>query len=177
MLPSARAFAKTPRLSSAAMFDPQSNLLSKLLAAVGEELAADPGGGPASAAAWAKAEAALAPSRALEPELAKVVDAKDAAALRAKVAEWADPKALLPEPDRQLLKRALTAFKKSLKVTRLDEESHVGRGPMSGGRKSGIVGIAPPNRFPREVWDELVRQGRLVDARHGIYELPAGGSE
>jgi hypothetical protein len=172
MLPSGGAIAKASRLSSAAMFDPQSNLLFKLLATVSEELAADPSGG----AAWAKAEAALAPSRALEPELATIVDAKDVAALRAKVAGWADPKALLPEPDRQLLKRALTAFKKSLKVTRLDEESHVGRGPMSGGRKSGIVGIAPPNRFPQEVWDELVRQGRLVDARHGIYELKPEGT-
>jgi hypothetical protein len=154
------------------MFDPQHHLLSRLLATVVEELAADPAGGPASAAAWAKADAALQPSRAAEPELARIVDAKDAAALSAKVAEWGAGKGMLPEPDRQLLKRALAAFKKSLKVTRLDEESHVGRGAMSSGRRSGIVGIAPPNQFPSEVWDELVRQGRLIDARHGIYELP-----
>ena len=154
------------------MFDPQYHLLSRLLAAVCDELAADPAAGAASAAAWAKAEAALAPSRAAEPELARIVDAKDASALRARIAEWAEGKGMLPEPDRQLLKRALAAFKKSLKVTRLDEESHVGRGAMSSGRRSGIVGIAPPGRFPREVWDELVRQGRLVEAGHGIYEMP-----
>jgi hypothetical protein len=158
------------------MFDPQHNLLSRLLAAVSDELAADPAaasaGSPASAGAWAKAEAALAPSRAAEPELARIVDAKDAAALRAKVDEWSSGKGMLPEPDRQLLKRALAAFKKSLKVTRLDEESHVGRGAMSSGRRSGIVGIAPPGQFPREVWDELVRQRRLVEAGHGIYEMP-----
>jgi hypothetical protein len=153
------------------MFDPQYNLLSRLLATVCDELAADGASDAAKSASWAKAEAALAPSRAAEPGLATIVDARDAAALRAKVGEWADPKALLPEPDRQLLKRAIGAFKKSLKVTRLDAESNVGRGPMSGGKKSGIVGITPPGRFGREVWDELVRQGRLVDGRHGIYEL------
>jgi hypothetical protein len=34
------------------------------------------------------------------------------------------------------------------------------------------VAVTPPDRYPRAVWDELVRQGRLKDARHGMYELP-----
>lgn len=69
------------------------------------------------------------------------------------------------------LKRALKAFKKRLKLTRLDEESKVGVGPMSGGRPSSIVAITPPNQYPREVWDALVEQGRLKKASQGQYEL------
>ena len=44
---------------------------------------------------------------------------------------------------------------------------------MSSGRESGIVGVAAPDQYPQEVWDELVRQKRLVAAPDdGIYELP-----
>jgi hypothetical protein len=42
---------------------------------------------------------------------------------------------------------------------------------MSGGRPSGIVAIAPPNQYPRAVWDALVAQGRLKKASPGQYEL------
>ncbi|MAB77840.1 MAG: hypothetical protein CMJ89_00680 [Planctomycetes bacterium] len=69
----------------------------------------------------------------------------------------------------------MKAYRKRLKLTLLDAESAVGGGPMSGGRTSDIVGITPPDHYPREVWDELVVLGRLVDARYGMYELPPGG--
>jgi len=69
------------------------------------------------------------------------------------------------------LKRALKAFKKRLKLTRLDVESSLGVGPMSGGRPSSIVAITPPDQYPREVWDALVAQGKLAKASHGQYEL------
>src|SRR5262249_57419790 len=72
------------------------------------------------------------------------------------------------------LKRAFKAFKKRLKVTRLDAESSIAGGPLSSGRSSGIVAIAPPNEFPQSIWDELVRQGRLKKAGHGMYELGEG---
>ena len=69
------------------------------------------------------------------------------------------------------LKKAMKAFKKRLKLTRLDDESRLGRGAMSGGGKSGIQAIEPPNQYPKAVWDELVRQGRLRYAGHGLYEM------
>ena len=69
------------------------------------------------------------------------------------------------------LKRALKAFKKRLKLTRLDHESKLGVGPLSGGRPSGIVAITPPNQYPREVWETLVEQGRLKKSSQGQYEL------
>ena len=150
------------------MFDPQMALLSSYLSSCLAELARD----PANAGVWANAAGALGTVRAAEPELAAAIDAKDAAALRAIVEQWSTGKRILCEQDRETLKRALKAFRKSLKVTRLDSESSIGGGPMSSGRESAIVGITPPARYPREVWDELVRQGRLRGGKQGIYELP-----
>lgn len=74
-------------------------------------------------------------------------------------------------PTRDELKAAFKAFKKRLKLTQLDEESNIGGGPLSGGRRSGIVAISPPGQFSQAVWDELVRQGKLKRAGGGTYEL------
>lgn len=71
------------------------------------------------------------------------------------------------------LKLAFKAFKKRLKATRLDDESRVGHGPMSGGNKSSIDAIIPPSQYPAAVWQELVRQGKLKYATQGFYELGA----
>lgn len=69
------------------------------------------------------------------------------------------------------LKQAFKAFKKRLKATRLDDESRVGHGPMSGGNKSSIDAIIPPSQYPAAVWQELVRQGKLKYVTQGFYEL------
>jgi hypothetical protein len=74
-------------------------------------------------------------------------------------------------PTPQELKAAFKAFKKRLKLTRLDAESNIGGGPLSGGRQSDIVAITPPNQFPQAVWDALVKQGKLKYVGHGNYEL------
>jgi hypothetical protein len=68
------------------------------------------------------------------------------------------------------LKRAFKAFKKRLKVTRLDAESSISGGPLSHTRGK-IVAITPPNQFSQAVWDALVRQGKLKKAGQGMYEL------
>ena len=73
--------------------------------------------------------------------------------------------------DRQIRKNAMKAFRKRLKLTRLDEESKLGYGAMTGGHESSVVAIEPPSQFPPEVWAELVKQGRLKDAGRGFYEL------
>jgi len=77
----------------------------------------------------------------------------------------------LDPTDKAVLKRALKAFRKRLKVTRLDDESRNTRGAFSAGRVSGVVAITPPSQFPQAVWDELVRQGRLIESG-SQYELP-----
>jgi hypothetical protein len=69
------------------------------------------------------------------------------------------------------LKQAYKAFKKRLKLTRLDAESKVGHGPMSAGKTWGIDAITPPNQYPRAVWDELVRHGKLKYAGDGLFSL------
>lgn len=84
-----------------------------------------------------------------------------------------DPNPPVPSgtPNAQELKAAFKAFKKRLKLTRLDAESNISGGPLSSGRKSDIVAITPPNQFPQAVWDELVRQGKLKRAGGGTYEM------
>lgn len=71
----------------------------------------------------------------------------------------------------EVLKRALKAFKKRLKLTALDEDSRLGRGAFSAGAQ-GICAIQPPNQYPSEVWTELCRQGKLRHSGHGLFELP-----
>ncbi len=68
-------------------------------------------------------------------------------------------------------KNALKAFKKRLKLARLDDESRLGHGALSSHAKSGIVAITPPAQFPLAVWDDLVSQGKLRKAGYGMYEL------
>jgi hypothetical protein len=75
------------------------------------------------------------------------------------------------EVDPTRLKSALKAFKKRLKLARLDDESRLGHGAMTSGGRSGIMAIAPPNQYPQAIWDELVRQGKLRYSGHGLYEL------
>jgi len=75
-------------------------------------------------------------------------------------------------PSAEELRRAMKAFKKRLKLARLDDESSLSRGPMSGGKSSGIVAIMPPNQYPKAIWDELVRLERLVYAGQGMYQMP-----
>ena len=83
----------------------------------------------------------------------------------------ADPPAPAGPPSPQELRAALKAFKKRLKLTRLDAESKLGVGPMSSGPGWGVVAITPPDQYPRTVWDELVKQGRLKYASQGMYSL------
>lgn len=145
-------------------------LVCTALEQASRELAAD----PASHSAWAAAREALVHhgvGRDVDPELDGAIEARDGVALAAILAGWASGKRLMLEHDREVLKRAMKAYRKSLKVTVLDAESSVAGGPMSAGRKSTIVGIVPPARYPRAVWDELARQRRLVSAGQGIYEL------
>ena len=74
------------------------------------------------------------------------------------------------EFSKEELKFALKAFKKRLKLARLDDESRLGHGAMTGGGKSGIVGVRAPEKFPKEIWDELVNRGRLKYGGNGLYE-------
>jgi hypothetical protein len=82
-----------------------------------------------------------------------------------------EPSSPSGSPTPEELRNALKAFKKRLKLSRLDDESSLGRGPLSSGKSSGVVAITPPNQYPRAVWDQLVAQGRLKYAGQGMYQL------
>ncbi len=72
----------------------------------------------------------------------------------------------------EVLKSAYNAFKKRWKLTRLDQESRIGRSPMSSGQKSAIDGIIPPNQFPTAVWEALAKAGRIKYSGSGFYAMP-----
>jgi hypothetical protein len=69
------------------------------------------------------------------------------------------------------LKRALGAFKKRLKMIRLDDDSRLGHGPMSSGRREKVVSIQPPSGFGRAIWEELADLGYLKRDTSGFYEV------
>ena len=74
-------------------------------------------------------------------------------------------------PSKEELRLAMKAFRKRLKLTRLDDESRMGYGATSSGQQSGIVAITPPNQFSQDVWQELEKQGKLKRDRGGLYSL------
>lgn len=149
------------------MFDPATSLASRMLEFCVVELRAD----PAATAPWARAREALDSLRVPEPDVAAAIDASDFAALQSIVQLWDAGKRPLPAQDIEVMRRAMKAFRKSMKVTRLDDESRIGRNPMTDGGGSSITGITAPPRFSRDVWSELVRRGELRGGRQGVYEL------
>ncbi len=71
------------------------------------------------------------------------------------------------------LKKALKAFKKRLKLTQLDDDSKLGRSPLTGG-KTTVLSIQPPSGFGREIWEELAEKGFLKPDGGGFYALVPG---
>ena len=77
-----------------------------------------------------------------------------------------------PEPfSKEELRLALKAFRKRLRLTRLDDESRMGYGPTSSGQQSGIAAITPPDQFSWAVWQELAKQGKIKHDEGGLYSL------
>ena len=155
------------------MNDPKMTLLSTALEAVLQNLSQE----PSNPSPWSAARSALQHFEFNEqddPELATAIASEDRDALGAIVEGWNSGQRLLLVRDRDVLKRALKAYRKRLKITLLDAESTVSGGPMSAGRHSSIVGIVPPERYPRSVWDKLAQQKRLIDRGQGTFELAPG---
>ncbi|MFG0325890.1 MAG: hypothetical protein ACF8SC_01295 [Phycisphaerales bacterium JB037] len=129
--------------------------------------------------AWATV-GRLLPRMPVDPaEAARVVEAKDAAGLDALIGRLERPSAPAeeagPEFPENELDHALRAFRKRLKVQRLADESKLGGRYTSGGRKSQIDAITPPEGFPAAIWKALARKGRLVDTGQGFYAEPKPG--
>ena len=154
------------------MIDPKMELLSTVVVAAVVGLEAE----ATAASHWSEMESASAATGDEDPELKAAIEGRDLELLRTIAEGWGSGKRLLPVSDRGVLKRAMKAYRKTLKVTVLNHESTLGGGPLSaGGRETTIVGIQPPPRYPTPVWRELTRQGKLVANHGGTYELPPGG--
>jgi len=67
------------------------------------------------------------------------------------------------------LKKAYKAFKKRIKLARLDDES----GLSPGSKRSAIQGITPPTGHPPGIWEELVAAGKLKREGSGTYSMIA----
>jgi hypothetical protein len=106
--------------------------------------------------------------------IAHVTGMRDAGMLTALVDELRSPEAdaePTEAPSDEDCKKAFQAFKKRLKLTILDEESKLGRSPLSKGSEASTAAIVPPGEWPDAVWQELARQGKLHYVRDGFYEM------
>jgi hypothetical protein len=143
-------------------------LLAQLVSAI---TGTKPGASVAVPIKAAIAPAPLKPAAPAPAPAAQVADAPGTTGASASSASPAAPVmqgAAFTEED---LKMAMKAFKKRLKLTKLDEESKLGRNPLSTGKGSGIFAISPPRDYSIQVWEELVKRGRLKPAGKGFYQL------
>ena len=91
------------------------------------------------------------------------------------VASEGDPSAEDAPPEvipTETLRKAMKAFRRRIKLIKLDQESKLGVGPMSSGRSADFESILPPHEFPRAVWQALAADGRLEATGRGFYKLP-----
>ena len=137
---------------------------------------ADPAGADSAStdAAWRDAQGAVDAAGAQEDAaVALPVLERDAGELAALLRAWDARRAPLSAWDQAVLKRAMNAFKRRLKLTRADDEGSGSRNPLSRGSTSSITGVRPPDGYGADVWALLVAHGRLRDGGHGLLE-PAG---
>jgi hypothetical protein len=125
---------------------------------------------------WRQAFKLLQKSGLPADRVTHVVGMRDLAGLSAFIEQLRAPQAAAPPPaagpDAETCRRALRAFRKRQSLTRLDDESKISsHSPLTKGSAKEATAIVPPNEYPPEVWQELVRQGKLRYIGHGLYEL------
>jgi len=110
-----------------------------------------------------------------------VVGMRDVAGLTTMIQELSAPAEAAPPagevPSEETCRLAMRAYRKRQALTQLDEESQLGRSPLSKGAATRPTAIIPPAEWPESVWQELARQGKLKYIGHGFYELPREANE
>jgi len=155
------------------MTTPENWLLSSRLRALAQRLALGVDAGETEVL-WRAADRDVAAADAGEDAATALpVLERSLGELESLVSAWDSRTTPLPAWDQAVLKRAMNAFKKRLKLTRADDEVSSNRNPLSRGVSSSILGITPPEQYTADVWAVLVAQGRLRDAGDGLLE-PAG---
>ena len=130
---------------------------------------------------WGELQRLLVKAKADTSRVARAVIARDLDAIRELIDHVRNPELALPEkePDRVLpefpeetLHEAMRAFRKRLKLTKLDHESKLGRNPLTTGKEAEFDSILPPHQYPPELWQVLVARGELESTGQGFYKLP-----
>ena len=122
---------------------------------------------------WKQAYRLLQKAQFPADRVAGIVGMRDLEGLARLVEELRNPQtasAPADAPSSEVCAKALQAFRKRFSLAVLDEESKLGRNPLTKGAKSTIAGIIPPRQWPEAVWQELVRQGKLRYLGRGFYE-------
>jgi hypothetical protein len=78
----------------------------------------------------------------------------------------------LPELSHETKKQAMRVFRKRVKFIKLDRESQLGVGPLSGGKEAKVDSMMAPHDYPMEVWLALAKDGHLVDDGGGFFHIP-----
>ena len=81
----------------------------------------------------------------------------------------------LPEIPDEELRSAMKAYRKRLKLIKLDHESKLGHSPLSTGKGADFESIIPPEQWAPEVWKVLAAKGELESTGQGFYKLPDVG--
>ncbi|HCA38620.1 MAG: hypothetical protein CMJ63_01425 [Planctomycetaceae bacterium] len=80
----------------------------------------------------------------------------------------------LPDIPHETKRAAMKAFRRRMKLMRLDHESKLGVGPMTSGKKADFDSILPPREFDENVWKVLAAEGQLKATGRGFYGLAEG---
>ena len=78
----------------------------------------------------------------------------------------------VPEIDHETQIAAMRCFRHRVKFIKLDRESKLGVGPLSGGKEANVDSMMAPHDYPMEVWLALVKDGQLIDDGGGFLQVP-----
>ncbi len=137
----------------------------------------------ADGAAWGAMQKALLAAKADSSQVARTIMGRDLKSLDAmlSVLQGHEPEAEIeadasdaPLPDfpNDQLRDAMKAFRRRIKLTKLDHESKLGRSPLTSGKNADFDSILPPREFPDDLWKVLVQRGELEQLGYGFYRIP-----
>jgi hypothetical protein len=138
--------------------------------------ALEDGGG----AEWGDVQRLLIKAKGAPDEIARAVVSRNPATLAALIEAIRNPEVAESEPEpidmpeipAETLREAMKAYRKRMKLTKLDHESKLGRNPLTSGKDAAFDSILPPHQYPAEVWQALVANGELVSSGLGFYRFP-----
>ena len=135
---------------------------------------------PESGPEWGQVQKLLVKAKADTGAVARAIISRDPEAIRTLIlvlrgeAELEAPptEEPLPEIPDEELRSAMKAYRKRLKLIKLDHESKLGHSPLSTGKGADFESIIPPEQWAPEVWKVLAAKGELESTGQGFYKLP-----